>query len=188
MTLTEIKPLIEMAATIIGISAGVIGLYKYFSDKRGKELREWQKVVIYKVLRQNETEPMRFTDILDRYRSEAQAFVTVDLRKNEVSEDALRRVLLELAGSDIVSLEPNDSFLLKLEKTQTFSQARLEFINQELVRVIAPNPFVYTLDEFVKEVSSKIGMPMPLLRNWIKQSVSQGGLEIDSNGRLAFPK
>lgn len=188
MTLTEIKTLIEMAATIIGISAGVIGLYKYFSDKREKELREWQKVVIYKILQQNEITPLRFTDILDRYRSAVQAFVAVDLKKNEISEDALRRVLLELACSGIVILEQNDSFLLKIAKAQTFLETRLELVNQELIRMIAPNPFVYTLDDFAKEVSSKIDMPMPLLRDWIKQSISGGGLAIDRNGRLAFPK
>lgn len=128
------------------------------------------------------------TDILDRYRSEVQTFVAVDLKKNKMSEDALRRVLLELVCSGIVILEQNDSFLLKIAKAQTFLGARLELVNQELVRMIAPNPFVYTLDDFAKEVSSKIDMPMPLLRDWIKQSISGGGLAIDHNGRLAFPK
>ena len=68
MTIAEY---IQITATIIGMPAGLIALYKYFSDKRQKELREWQKVVIYKILRQNETRGLTFIDLLSKYRSEA---------------------------------------------------------------------------------------------------------------------
>ncbi|MFP5344810.1 MAG: hypothetical protein ACLGGU_04115, partial [Gammaproteobacteria bacterium] len=118
MTVADVQPFVQVAGTIVGISGGLLALYKYLCDKREKELREWQKVVIYKIFRQNETKPLGFTGILEKYRIEAQAFVAVDLKKTEISEDALRRVLLELTSSNILSLRPNDSFQLQVAEAK----------------------------------------------------------------------
>src|SRR6266446_596892 len=109
MTLAEMKEIISMIAAVVGVSAGLLGLWKYFSGKREIEVREWQKVVLYKIFRQNELNPISFNSILEKYRIEAQAFVDVDLKKKEVSEDTLRRVLLELVSSNVISLEPSGS-------------------------------------------------------------------------------
>lgn len=188
MTVADIQSFVQTAATIVAISGGMFGLYKYFSDKREKELREWQKVVIYKIFRQNETKVLGFIDILEKYRIEAQAFVAVDLKKTEISEDALRRVLLELTSSNILSFEPNDSFQLKVAKAKSDPQEILDRLNKELVRVVAPNPFVYTLDEVLKEISPKIGIDIPLLRNSLRYSIDQGFLVLDDKDRIAFPK
>jgi hypothetical protein len=188
MTVADVQPFVQMTATIVAISGGLLGLYKYFSDKRARELREWQKVVIYKIFRQNETKVLGFIEILEKYRIEAQAFVAVDLKKTEISEDALRRVLLELTSSNILSFELNDSFRLKVAKAKSDPLELLERLNQELVRVVAPNPFVYTLDEVLKEISPKVGIEIPLLRNTLRQSIDQGFLVLDDKDRIAFPK
>ena len=187
MSITDAQPLVQMAATVIGISGGLFGLYKYFSDKREKELREWQKVVIYKIFRQNEMKALGFTDVLEKYRIEAQAFVGVDLKKKEVSEDALRRVLLELASSSILSMEPSDSFRLKVAVEKPDPFGILQRVNRELVQMVAPNPFVYTLDEVLKEIAPKVGIEIPLLRNDLKQAIAQGRFIVDKAGRIAFP-
>jgi hypothetical protein len=173
---------------IVGILGGLLGLYKYFSDKREKELREWQKVVIYKIFRQNETKVLGFTEILEKYRIEAQAFVAIDLKKTEISEDALRRVLLELTSSNILSLEPNDSFQLKVAKAKPDPTELLERVNQELLRLVAPNPFVYKLDDVVREISPRVGIEIPILRNELRKSIEMGYLAIDDQDRIAFPK
>jgi len=188
MPVTDVQPFVQMAAMIVGISGGLLGLYKYFSDKREKELREWQKVVIYKIFRQNEPKVLRFIEILEKYRGEAQAFVAVDLKKTEISEDALRRVLLELTSSNILSFEPNDSFLLKVAIAKLDPLEIMERVNKELVRLVSPNPFVYTIDEVLKEISPKVGIEIPLLRNSLKQSIAQGFLVLDGKERIAFSK
>ena len=188
MTVADVQPFVQMAAMIVGISGGLLGLYKYFSDKREKELREWQKVVIYKIFRQNETKILGFIEVLEKYRVEAQAFVAVDLKKTEISEDALRRVLLELTSSNVLSFEPNDSFRLNVAKAKSDPQEIFERLNKELVRVVAPNPFVYTIDEVLKEISPKVGIEIPLLRNALKQSIAQGFFVLDDKDRIAFSK
>lgn len=188
MIVADVQAIVPMAAMIIGISGGLLGLYKYVSEKRDKELREWQKVVIYKIFRQNESQILSFIEILEKYRSEAQAFVAVDLKKTEISEDALRRVLLELTSSNILSFKPNDSFQLNIIIVKSDPLEILNSINNELVRIVAPNPFVYTLDEVLKELSSNVGIDIPLLRNSLKQSIDQGFLVLDDKDRVAFSK
>lgn len=183
MRVADVQMLVQTVATIVAILGGLLALYKYFSDRREQELREWQKVVIYKIFRQNEPRSLSFNEILGYYRSEAQAFAAVNLKKKEISEDALRRVLLELVSSNIITLERNDTFSLKGVKAEM-----LELVNRELLRVVGQNPFQYTLDEVVKEISPKIGMEIPLLRNWLKQSIKQNLLVLDDQGRIAFPK
>ncbi len=91
MLITDVQPFVQMVATLAGLSGGLFGLYKYFSDKREKELREWQKVVIYKIFRQKEMEALSFSLILEKYQITAQAFIDIDLKSREISEGALRR-------------------------------------------------------------------------------------------------
>ncbi len=174
---------VQTVGTVVAILGGLLALYKYFSDKREQELREWQKVVIFKILRQTEAKALTFNEILGSYRSEAQAFTAVNLKKKEISEDALRRVLLELASSNIITIGPSDTFWLKGVKREFF-----DVVNQELIRLVAPNPFVYTLDEFAKEISPKTGVEIPLLKNTLRLSIDQGLLVRDDQGRIAFPK
>jgi hypothetical protein len=188
MNKEEIQSLIQLAATLVGILGGLLGLYQYFSDKREKELREWQKVVIYKIFRQNETKPFGFTEILEKYRIEANAFVDIDLKKKEMSEDALRRVLLELCGSDILSMEPQDSFKLNVTEAKYDPQSTLQQINKELVNMVGANPYVYTLDEVLKELSAKVGVAIPLLRTDLKQAIAAGTFALDEQGRIAFAR
>jgi hypothetical protein len=186
--LSEFQQVVQVVATIVGISGGTIGLVKYFSDKRNNELREWQKVVLYKILRQNESKAVGFTSLLEKYRIEAQAFRDIDLKKTEVSEDALRRVLLELASSKIVTLETDDSFRLAVSVKKTDVHDLLENINRELVKLIGTNPFVYKLDEVVKEIAPKVGLEIPILRTELRRSIANGFLTADDSDRIAFPR
>jgi len=188
MSIADAKPFVDIAATGIAISGGLLGLYKYFSDKREQELREWQKVVIYKFFRQNELRSLAFTAILDKYRIEAQAFVDVDLKKKEVSEDALRRVLLELASAGILSMEPSDSFRLKIAVPKVDLDSLRQQVNQELVRMVAPNPNVYTLDEVLKDIAPKVGIEIALLRADLRQAIAAGNFVVDKDGRIAFAR
>jgi hypothetical protein len=188
MSISDIQELVQLTATVIGISGVLLGLYKYFSNKREKELREWQKVVIYKIFRQNELKTIGFTDILEKYRIEAQASMDIDLKKNEISEDALRRILLELVSSNIIRMEPSDSFRIKLSVEKPDLLDIFHKINKELVQMVGQNPFTYSIEEVVKEIAPKLGIDIPLLRNDLRQAISQGKFVVDKAGRIAFPK
>lgn len=188
MTLLETQQVIQIVATVVGIIGGIIGLVKYFADKRNVELREWQKVVLCKILRQNESQSTKFTALLEKYRSEAHAFTDFDLRKKEISEDALRRVLLELAASKTINFEKDDSYRLNIVEKKSEADEWLNLTNEELVKLVAPNPFVYTLDEVVKEIAPKVGLQIPILRNELRKSIAIGYLIVDDASRVAFPR
>ncbi len=187
MALLETPQAVQVAATVIGIAGGLLGLLKYFSDKREKELREWQKVVLYKIFRQNEMDPLSFTSVLEKYRSEAQAFPDIDLKKKEISEDALRRVLLELASSGILSLEPANSFRLKVSVPKIDDTDLRNRINKELVSLIGASPFVYTLDDVARQIAPKVGLEFQILRSTLLVSIDAGVLEMNDDEKMAFP-
>jgi len=176
---------VQIVATIIGMPAALVALYKYFSDQRQKELREWQKVVVYKILRQNEIKALPFLELLSAYRTEAQAFPAFDLKKSEISEDTLRRVLLELVSAYVVSIEPSDSFRLQGIIKLGWDE-KVQAVNRELARLVAPSPHTFTVDDFVKEAAPRIGMEIPVLRAWIRRSITEKYLEVDDQDRLAF--
>jgi len=188
MFLTDVQPMVQLAATVIGISGGLLGLYKYFSDRRDHELREWQKVVIYKLFRRNELKAQSFNDILSQYRGEAQAVAGIDLKKKELSEDTLRRILIELASSGILSMQPGDSFQLKVTVAKVDASEQIQQINDALVEVVGANPHVYTLDEVLKEIAPKLHMAIPLLRNTINMAIREGNLVLDEKGHVSFPQ
>jgi len=183
----DYKQIIQITATVIGITGGLLALYKYFADKREKELREWQKVVVYKIFRQNELVTQSFNALLDKYRSEANAFVDIDLKKKEISEDSLRRILLELVSSGILSMELSDSFRLKVSKPKQDPGELADKMNAVLVEIVGANPFVYTIDEVAKDMSPKVNVPIPLIKNSIRSSIQIGYLVLDDKERLAFP-
>jgi len=183
----DYKQIIQITATVIGITGGLLALYKYFAERREKELREWQKVVIYKIFRQNELTTQSFTQILEKYRSEATAFEDINLKKKEISEDSLRRVLLELVSSGILSMELADSFRLKVSKPKQDPIELSNLMNTALVEIVGANPFVYTVDEVAKEMSPKVNVPIPLIKNSIRASIEVGYLVLDDKKRLAFP-
>lgn len=183
----DYKQIIQITATVIGITGGLLALYKYFAERREKELREWQKVVIYRIFRQNELTTQTFTHILEKYRSEATAFEDINLKKKEISEDSLRRVLLELVSSGILSMELADSFRLKVSKPKQDPIELTEKMNTALVEIVGANPFVYTVDEVAKEMSPKVNVPIPLIKNSIRASIEVGYLVLDDKKRLSFP-
>ena len=184
----NLNQFVQSGATVVGIAGGLAGLFRFFSDRREKDIREWQKVVISKIFQQSESKALSFASVLEKYRSEAQAFAAFNLTKTEISEDALRRVLLELVSSNILSMEIGNLYKLKVSKTTTDPIELLTKINAELARLVAANPFLYTLDEVSKEVAPKVGLEIPILKNTLKQSIAQGLLVQDELGHLAFPK
>lgn len=185
MTLADAQSLVEIAGTTIGILGGLFGLYKYVTDKRENELREWQKVVIYKIFRQNQQlSSLSFMDIREKYLREAQTFVDINLTKKEIGDDALRRILLELTSSSILSMGPLDSFRLNAPPDPNL----LDRANQELAKMIAPDPFVYTVDQVAREIAPKVGQEVPIFRTSLLQSVAMGAFVLDEKGRIAFAR
>jgi hypothetical protein len=188
MSMTELLQLTQLVATLVGILGGLLALKKHFSDRREKELREWQKVVVYKIFRRKEMTSVAFAEVLEKYRSEAFAFADVEIKKKEISEDALRRILLELSSSNILSLAPGDSFQLAVKVPKLDLAEKAELMSKALVQVVGSHPNLYTLDEVAKQVAEKTGFDFVLLRNDIREAIELDRLDVDDKGRLSFPQ
>jgi hypothetical protein len=111
--------MVTVSGTIIAIIGGLLGLRKFFTDKHEIIYREWQKVVIQKLFEQTETPEMSFGNILEKYRIEARTIKDFNLKKGEISENSLRRVLIELVTSDILCMQAKDNYKLNIDSKKT---------------------------------------------------------------------
>ena len=184
----DIKAIIELTATVIGIGGGLFGLYKYFSDQREKELREWQKVIIYKIFRQEEQKSLSFGRILEKYRSEGLATPKFNLKKEEINEYTLRRILLELTSSGILTQFPSDSFKLEIQKTFDIEKANLAFFKKQ-DDLIDKNKFTIRevaieMWEFSKSLGDEI--PISRIQTDIRQGIKEGYYKLNENGCIGF--
>ncbi|WP_274063453.1 hypothetical protein [Vibrio parahaemolyticus] len=127
---------------------------------------------------------------LSAYRLEAQAFQEFALPKKEITENALHRVLLELIYTTAIEQRENNSYRLRIVKEQFNLQDLVMKFNSELVRVIGSNPYLYTVDEVLKEIAPKLGLAdrIPLLHNDLLGAINNRKFVLDEHGRIAFPQ
>jgi hypothetical protein len=182
-----IKDVIQSTATVIGVAGGILGLYRYLSEKREKEVREWQKVVIYRIFQEEgEIEPLAFSRVQEKYLDKAQTLRDFNLSKKEISEDSLQRVLLELSVSGILTLVPKKSFRLKVEVPQLDLVKRNEELNLELTKVIGSHPFVFTIEEVAFKIGEKLKLEPLLCQGSIIAGINAGFLVINNDRKIAF--
>ena len=186
--MSDIQSIVSLVATLIAITGGAIGLIKYFSDRRKSEVREWQKVIVEQILRENEDKSMSFTRLLDRYRSETQAFREADLTRKEKTDHFLKRVMIELVASGVVDQLARNSYRLRLAVPRPEEIGYR--ITMRVFDIVNRNPFVYTSDEVAKEIVDsfvEFGFGVSMLRTHITMLEQQGALSSDNEGRLGFP-
>jgi len=178
------KDLFSAIATTVGIAGGLAGLAKYFSDRQEKETREWQKVSIYRVLRENESYPTRFTQIRDSHRAEGGA---VNVSRKDLNEDEIRRALLEMKASGIVEFYPDDSFKLDIIEPKFDPAAEFQKLNLAIDKVIgeAP-PFPYSLNEAASRIAEIVGDNSKRMAATLNQSVKAGYFVLNDSGKIAY--
>ena len=190
MEMVDIERVVQLGATVVGVAGGLLGLYKFYESQREKdkkvrsdEIRSWQKIIVYNIFRKRELDTLAFDSILTSYREEAFAFKDFDIDKNEISPNALNRILLNLMFEKIVVTKPNNSFRLNIKISDEID---IYNINKYLLLMVGENPFTYTMDDVLRDISPKVGIAIPLLRTNLMLSISQGFFVLDENGKMAF--
>jgi hypothetical protein len=184
LTSTITKDIFSAIAATVGIAGGLIGLSKYFSDRQEKETREWQKVSIYRVLRENESRPTRFAQIRDSHRAEGGA---VRVRRKDLDEDEIRRALLEMKASGIIEFYPDDSFSLDIIEKKTDPLVELQRLNEAIYKVIGENPpFTYYLNEAASKIAEILGENTKAVVNTLHQAVMAGNFVLNDSGKIAY--
>ena len=185
-----INAIVEQTATIIGIVGGLFGMYKYFSNQREKEIREWQKVIVYKIFREQErseeTNLLNFETILVKYQNAGLVTSKFNLNKKDINEDTLRRILLELTSSGILVQVLPDSFKLNVIEPSIDIDEKYDLINVRIGELIGPNPGVFTKEEVAARIAPEFGEPIPLFISNLITMVESGFLEMNQDNRLSF--
>lgn len=180
---TSAKDLFSAIAATVGIAGGLAGLAKYFSDRQEKETREWQKVSIYRVLRENQSTPTKFAVIRDSHRAEGGA---VNVRKKDLVEDEIRRALLEMKASGIVAFCPDDSFRLDISEPKFDPAAEFQKASLAIDQVIgeAP-PFTYSVKEAASQIAEIVGDNKKRMIATLIQSINAGFFVVNNSGKIA---
>lgn len=105
----------ELQTLSIGVSAVVAALslaataWSQVGRRRDDQLALWRRVVVHQIL-QRHPGPILFTDILEKFRSEALANEALKVKAKEMSPQAMRAVLMELVRDNVVSQTAKDTY------------------------------------------------------------------------------
>lgn len=184
LSATSAKDFISVVAATVGVAGGLVGLKKFFSDRQEKETREWQKVSIYRVLRENESKPTAFTKIRDAHWAEGGV---VNIRKKDLAENEIRRALLEMKASGIVEFYPDDSFKLDIIEPKFDPAAEFQKLSLAIDKVIgeAP-PFTYSINEAASKIAEIVGDNSKRMVATLHQAVKAGNFVLNDSGKIAY--
>jgi hypothetical protein len=127
LSLADIKDVVGIIASIAALIGGFIGLRRYLDDRHTAQaqsaekfqleqrqaFRDWQKVVVHKIIQTEDTDAVEFKDILQRYQQEAIALEGYDSTKADLGADTLRRVILEMVSAGILKQVGVDQYEIK---------------------------------------------------------------------------
>lgn len=111
--------MIRAASRVFVIVAGMVAagtfVFSLLSDfKRTNEadIRIWQKAIMFKIVADVAPEPAEFSDIKQKYVTEATANQQLDVPREELDDNVMRRILLELIADDALRLTDRGSYAI----------------------------------------------------------------------------
>ncbi|MEP4038148.1 hypothetical protein [Pseudophaeobacter sp.] len=139
MSLSNFLDVTIAIATVVAAIAAAIGVWKYRSDARASRTLRWQKTTVQAILQQTE-DVITFDDLKLRYRSFAADHMRDTLGTSDISDEALRMILVELCASNVLVQLGKDSYCLATylgemrdmhSIQKTFFEAQLEFLSSQ---------------------------------------------------------
>lgn len=199
----------EIAIGLSAIVATLTFILKVQGDSRARrksEVLSWQSTVIHALFQNPQTDSLKFEDVLQRYRTEAFAFPKHTIKKDELTEDALREILIALVKSGCVLQLGEDKYKLKKDREfgtelapimanalQSFAanppqlQQMLTqqlIVTDQIVNLISENPARYTMSDVILKVSSNNQIPQERTTSIIRRLINSGLLEEGADGRF----
>jgi hypothetical protein len=121
--LTALQSLAVTASAIVATITLVVAVLDRLRNQRRERVEDWQRVIVQKAM-QTAIEPLSLDQILRRYRTEATAFATYSIKPDELSSDALRKVLIDLIDKGAILQRGEDKYALNtpaaIESASTF--------------------------------------------------------------------
>jgi hypothetical protein len=166
---TRIESAIAAVVALIALSAFSYQISEQRSQNREKDVREWQRVVAYKVLLGSPT-PLSFEQTYGAYLDEVKnrEYRQV-IPSKEIRKEALLRVLLELRQNHIVGLDAFDQYYVRHEADagvdelmkQMWTTGELQRLEPLALRMIMDSDRRYNEAELYLEIKRVTNTPLP---------------------------
>ena len=101
------KRLIKASGLIsaaIAAAALIFVLYRAYSEFNAQRIRNWQEVVVFRVIEEAGLPGITFEDIRTKYRDEVTDFNGFQIPKDQIQSPALKRILLDLLTKHVVTV------------------------------------------------------------------------------------
>lgn len=116
-----------VVAALSLLTAVISGIRKRAAD----ELLSWQQSVVQGVFQKNAEKWLTFDNIMTAYRTEAMAYSRRRIDPNNLSPEALRRILIRMVSSRVIDQKGGDQYSLL-----TIHDDRIEQLPDELLQVM----------------------------------------------------
>jgi hypothetical protein len=138
---------IAAVSVVVAAAAFVFSLWTKRRDERRSSIRDWQRVVVYTIIEENG--PLQATGIQALYIQKAQQLLSFKVSRNELQEDALRRILLDLQ---------RDGVVVRLENMQYQIQCKIpmeSWAYEELIRTFNERKLKVAIRRIIEGGSGK---------------------------------
>ncbi len=188
-------------SAIVAVVALIFTLVSARNRRHEDELRVWQRVAVHSFLEKKGVSGAAINEMLQWYRSEASAYLHV-VSKKDLSETALRRVLIELISSHAIEAMGDGKYrlnspessrdlmndevvpgLASMLKPIMSSMASITF-SKAIYAQIAAAPNTLTIADISINVSEESGVPTEEIRGFIAQEMARGRLIQSEDGKL----
>ena len=154
--------------------------------EREKQIRDWQSLVIYNIIRKAGIEGITFEEILQKYRVEATAFPSHDIPKNELTEDALRFLLLEMAKSNTAFLYRGDRYAVQVATVNLYFEKSVQVPEAKLaaLTLLETESGKYTIAELIGKLNHYNEFLDGVALTAVVELVTLRGLIVDSDYKV----
>ena len=188
----------EYSAKLVGILAGIIALVVFVIDivgndnaRRADRTDLWRKAAIQKILHQAEGNRLDIEKLLMRIKSVAYDEDETDIKREDLTEDKIRVLLIEMISMGVLYQEKADVYELRfLTKTTSEADIKLSEVIEmgrkfdEFMAKLAANPSSYNLDSFYDQIVKDSGLSRLQYDVYMNLMIQQGVISFNEVGDM----
>ncbi|WP_419768503.1 hypothetical protein [Arcobacter sp.] len=173
-------------SALIAAFALAISLWNYWEDAEQSKIEKWQEVAVYEFILNNKLST--FQDIKVGYITEAQQITTFSLPKNEIQDDALRKIILKLQSNNLIRLrdtgyyeavlatyQPNPTEMMDIIKRQQHLRDLFPIVKTKVIDLLNKDCGKLNQDEIYRYISDSVDIEAPI---FIDMLHSMRGIEV----------
>jgi hypothetical protein len=187
---------LQALTVLVAVLALAFSLWARFGDQRLSRTRDWQHVVIYTVVEELSLarRPPTLTDVQAHYLQKAQQLLAFRIRRKELQEGRLRRVLMDLQGQNLIELGTDGRYRLPSKATiDAYSASELNAILKErrlqprVLEIMERKAGEVTREGLVRDLcQSGHDVSFDDIDNLLFRLSRYPGVTVGSDGSLAF--